>query len=559
MRLPPPRRSVPALGLVVLLVLLSAAPAGAAKRTLTVPVPEAAGNVTVAHVVLSVRGAGRRRGPLPRLVVRGRAGFAGVATVVGGVSRIKRTDRVVVSVVIVRRRNAGRPAPAQGSALVKIRFRKRAIRVRDVSEEIVANVLGRDGTPGYCDAIPRSFKGVAAKPLAGAPFARYATRATAKFGYLLGCRDAFGGRKAFVAVLRAAPAAGPQQPSAPPGPERVSQQLSAPVAVTECGTSPLPVDGPPEPFTAMWDRSGAGWTGGDGALSVPLPDGGIAWLMADTFIGGVADGRRVEPTMVTNSIVVQRGACMTTLFRRTITGAAVALVAPDDARTWYWPASGFVAGGELHVLYYVVVRGGPGQFNWSFSGTDMMSFSLPEVRAVRVRELAKDVAVRWGDAVVDDGGFTYVFGIETHGSSALHVARTPAGQLATAPWEYWNGSGWSSDRAASQAVLPDVGSVSFVVENGRWTLLSQGALLSDAITVRHAASPTGPWDAGTVVARAPAPAGGYTYGARLHPQLGGTDQALVSYSTNGWLWEDVLARPDLVRPRFIRVDLNQPG
>ena len=39
----------------------------------------------------------------------------------------------------------------------------------------------------------------------------------------------------------------------------------------------------------FWSRSGPGWTGGDSTYSTQLPDGRVAWLFGDTFLGTVAD------------------------------------------------------------------------------------------------------------------------------------------------------------------------------------------------------------------------------------------------------------------------------
>ena len=76
--------------------------------------------------------------------------------------------------------------------------------------------------------------------------------------------------------------------------------------------------------------------------------------------------------------------------------------------------------------------------------------------------------------------------------------------------------------------------------------------------MRRASAPEGPWSDATVIAHAVAPERGYSYGAALHPELGGgTDDMLLSYSVNGWEDEDLRARPDLYRPRFMRVNLGK--
>jgi len=64
---------------------------------------------------------------------------------------------------------------------------------------------------------------------------------------------------------------------------------------------------------AAYGDAGGHWTGGDGTVSVALPDGRVAWLFSDTFLGTVnSDGSRPPTTpMVQNSLVVQDGTGLT--------------------------------------------------------------------------------------------------------------------------------------------------------------------------------------------------------------------------------------------------------
>jgi hypothetical protein len=343
--------------------------------------------------------------------------------------------------------------------------------------------------------------------------------------------------------------------------DRAALVRGTPVGVRECGPGPLPLGGPPAMFDAMWERGGGGWTGGDGALSAPLPDGRVAWVFADTFIGGVtAAGRDERTDLVANTVVVQDGACLTTLAGGT-RARPRALMEPAVRRggaAWLWPASARVRQDRLELLCHRMERTGRGQFDWRFTGTELASFSLPGLRPAGVREVVADERVAWGGATVDDGPYTYVFGIEASGLlSRMHVARVGLGRVGDDPWRYWNGSGWVEDQGASAPVLDDVTTLSFIVDRGGWTLVTQRPVFQDEITLHHAPSPAGPWSPARTIARAAAPAGGYTYGATLHPELGGDRSAmLLSYSVNGWRWEDVLARPALYRPRFLRVDVR---
>jgi hypothetical protein len=51
-----------------------------------------------------------------------------------------------------------------------------------------------------------------------------------------------------------------------------------------------------------------GWNGGDGAYSLPLPDGRILWSFGETFYGTVDSGRKRDGNknvMVRNSFLIQ--------------------------------------------------------------------------------------------------------------------------------------------------------------------------------------------------------------------------------------------------------------
>src|SRR5438270_9691186 len=53
-------------------------------------------------------------------------------------------------------------------------------------------------------------------------------------------------------------------------------------------------------LTRLFTRS-EGWTGSDGAYSIPLGPDRTLWLFGDTFIGRVVDGKRVGARMVNNT------------------------------------------------------------------------------------------------------------------------------------------------------------------------------------------------------------------------------------------------------------------
>src|SRR6266540_6511735 len=69
---------------------------------------------------------------------------------------------------------------------------------------------------------------------------------------------------------------------------------------------------PAAQLNTLWNTygdQGGHWTGADSTVSVPLPDGRVAWLFSDTFLGTVAadHSRPKNSPFIHNSIVVQQG------------------------------------------------------------------------------------------------------------------------------------------------------------------------------------------------------------------------------------------------------------
>ncbi|MFL5885714.1 MAG: DUF5005 domain-containing protein [Thermoleophilaceae bacterium] len=354
----------------------------------------------------------------------------------------------------------------------------------------------------------------------------------------------------------AAPAAPPAggAPGNASGPETTS---GAP-----CGPAPTPIPQSDDGLSSLWTVCGPGWTGGDGAYSTRLPDGREVWAFGDTFLGRVnADGSRpADAPMVHNSLVVQDGTRLTTLHGGT-SAQPSSLVSPADPASWYWSGTPVVEGSKLY--WFLSRRRATGGGSWDFSYQDsaVATFSLPDLRLESVTTVPGGASVLWGAAVLDDGAYTYVYGTENSGGHRYaHVARAPRGQLASA-WEYFTGSGWSSDPAASARAVDGVSDAySVVARGGRWYLVSQDPGFGNVIRAYPATSPAGPWGSpvSLYTTSDPGPTR-YTYSAIAHPELSDASSLVVSYDVNtldhGTLYADVWS----YRPRFVRVPWSLLG
>jgi len=309
--------------------------------------------------------------------------------------------------------------------------------------------------------------------------------------------------------------------------------------------------------------TGGQWTGGDNTASVALPDGRVAWLFSDSFLGKVdADHTRPRDSpFVNNTIVVQEG----TLPVQTLHGGApdrpAALVAPSAANEYYWAQDGVVEGDSLRVFYNRYRRDGTGFWDFTLTGSALATFDLPGLTLRQVTSLPVGDRVAWGSAVLADGGYTYVYGAE-HTSDALrfaHVARVPAGGLSGA-WEFWTGSGWSTAAERSARLLSGVGTGYSVQRVGASYVLltTEGNLLfNPSIVAYTAAAPTGPWDGPRQLYTPTEAAPGssrVSYDARLHPELAAAGKLLISYNVNSLDAETGYTDARVYRPRFVEVD-----
>jgi fibronectin type 3 domain-containing protein/predicted RNA-binding protein with TRAM domain len=311
---------------------------------------------------------------------------------------------------------------------------------------------------------------------------------------------------------------------------------------------------------ATYGNQGGHWTGADSTTSVPLPDGRIAWLFSDTFLGTVnPDFSRPPGTpMVHNTIVVQDGTAPTQTIYGGTASAPKAVVEATDPADMYWVGDGTVAGGALKVFYNRYHRTGDGPLDFTLAGTALVTFALPALTVSSVQPLPLGATIGWGSAVLDDGGYTYVYGTESAGSLKFaHLARTPLGL--SGAWEFWTGSGWSSSESASTRLMSGVGTAFSVDKIGsQYVLVTQDAdtPFSPSIVAHVAPAPTGPFDAPRYLFDAPEPGNGkqqQIYDPRTHPELAANGKLLISYNVNSLDNAQNFADARIYRARFTEV------
>ncbi len=346
----------------------------------------------------------------------------------------------------------------------------------------------------------------------------------------------------------------------------------------------------------------SGITGADGGASVPLPGGRILWLLADSVVGEVVEGRHGPGSAIVNNAIVVHAVSrrpseppgpdsVTRLFGPPPrAGANSAWLMPDgqdgpieDARSWFWPTGGGAvvpgSGSERLVLFYTRVRrpGGAADgtiWNFEAAATTAAVIANPADRPAAWRVETHDLGpvgrsarrMTWGVGVLPEGGDVLLLGLDDTDklNKKAILARAPAGALHDpGAWRYWSGGAWSFDRADTAPVCDGVSDEFSIHRGGRvWVMIHMEPMFGTRIMLRTAPAPEGPWSEPRPVYQCPEPAGDprlMVYAARAHPELSGPDHLLVSYCVNSRDFGHMLSDASIYRVRFLRVPREAYG
>lgn len=335
-----------------------------------------------------------------------------------------------------------------------------------------------------------------------------------------------------------------------------------------CGVPGLAVRAVPDQrFNRAWADYGNDnslsddWTGADSSYSVALPDGRVVWLFSDTYLGkvGPEGGRPLSSPLINNSFVIERGRRLARTLHGGTAERPTALAVPTDA-SWYWTGDATVEGDSLRQFLPKFTRTGPGAWDWYWSGTDIGTYSLPGLELVRTTPAPSSNGVMYGSAVLEEDDFTYIYGSEDlQLVKYLHVARAPAGDL-LGPWEFFDGSGWSSNPAASVRLMAGVDNGIGVVQAGQGYVLftfDTKVIFGNEIVAYASCSPAGPWTNRTHVYSTPEQGPDlFSYGATVHPEFTRAGSLLLSYNVNTFEPLGNYRDVTVYRPRFLRVSLS---
>ncbi|MGW7478894.1 DUF4185 domain-containing protein [Nonomuraea muscovyensis] len=307
------------------------------------------------------------------------------------------------------------------------------------------------------------------------------------------------------------------------------------------------------------------WTGADGTYSLRLPNGRELWIFSDTFLGRVnPDGSRPpvvgeggDTVFLNNSFAVEQNGRLSTIHDGT-PAAPTSVMPPRDQNHWYWAGDATLAGNVVEVTYQEYERFGTGAWDWRWHRNVVARFAPNRLeRPASVHPLPSGHGVAWGSGILEDGGHTYVYGVEDHGSPKyMHIARV-RGKSLLGRWEYLTADGtWSATETDSAPVMSGVANEHSVTKVGDgYVLITHDTTeaLSAKIVAYFSCSPAGPFTGKQHVYTTPETGGNiFTYNAHAHPQISGAG-LVVSYNVNSFVNTDHYRDVSIYRPRFLDV------
>jgi hypothetical protein len=358
----------------------------------------------------------------------------------------------------------------------------------------------------------------------------------------------------------------------------------------------------PDPaWNALFTRTD-GWTGADGAATIPLSETRTLWLFGDTWIGAVRDNRHAEgSTIINNTIAIQyvrSTNSATTIAALSDGGAApradsitfhwnasadkpAAWAVPNQPNEWFWPANGIhiqtPAGDRLLLFMTRIARRGDDDSVWNFTfrGTSLLIITNPADDPAAWQHTQHTITtfnpgdrdIAWGAAVLHDPAdpaHLLIYGIDsTHIlSRTLLLARAPLDTIEDpASWRYHSSRGWSPSLADAAPIARNVGpelTIHYLPELDRFLLTHSEPPLGAGIIARTARTPLGPWSAPKTLYTCPEPAAdprNLVYAAKAHPELSRRGELLLSYCVNSTDFWHMCAHADLYLPRFVRVPI----
>jgi len=258
-----------------------------------------------------------------------------------------------------------------------------------------------------------------------------------------------------------------------------------------------------------------GWLSGDNNNPAILPDGRVAWVYNDSFMGPINPHTNVIATGVVphNLLVVQKGDTLNSVYGGSAPNP-VSLFDPNNGNE-FWQAGAVVENNELKLILIEVAN------QSSYAGhTWIGSMSLPDLKVGTLTRLTATTTTA-PNCALQDSTYDYLYFGASSAANEVHtvVGRVPKGQLdSQTPWQYYTGNGnWSIDFTQALNLIEGVSAGNVIKLGPHSYALSGVPNLSEEVDVWFAQNPWGPWVNKTVIYNIPAEESVLPYEGHIYP------------------------------------------
>jgi hypothetical protein len=314
-------------------------------------------------------------------------------------------------------------------------------------------------------------------------------------------------------------------------------------------TATTPTASVDAPLTSLLaNESGPGWVGGDATYSTLLPNGKESFVFSDTLFGTAqANGTAKVTAIAHNSELVGSMSDLQGDFGGTAAAPQTLITDTTDPGDQWQVAATYVENGQQLVFVdeFAPVAGSDFDSFTGLSGIAVMTIpadGVPVYSGVII--VPGDANTQWGKAVMQIGGYDYVYGSDINSALnayyGMKMARVPEGDsLDGADWTYWNGAAWVSGEANAEpdmtitvltGVAPQPGGTGYMAVS-----IPGWAGGDTTVAMSYACSASGPWSAPASVYTIPQVtqyANEIAYIPTFHPELSGAGGMVISYNIN---------------------------
>ncbi|AUP80637.1 DUF4185 domain-containing protein [Flavivirga eckloniae] len=320
-----------------------------------------------------------------------------------------------------------------------------------------------------------------------------------------------------------------------------------------------------------------GVTGADGAISFLLTNGTSVFMMGDSFLKPVVDGKRdPKSKMINNTFIVvdKKNNRSTSIFKGTLNDPETMLLPKNNKGTkeYYWPGHGFEFNGELHIFMSRFKHISNDTWGFKYTGVDYLKLDKETFSIISQEDFpyALKNGVHYGHSIINEQDYTYIYGSkQVDDGATLHVARGVVDEATNTltGYEFFNGKDWVKTPEESEQLkgidkqVPEQFTV-FKYSNKYILIMQERDLTSGNIYSYVSDLPTGPWKNKTFLYHTTEQETSkkdklFTYNAMAHPQFIENDRLLVSYCTNSFLVPTIHENVDYYRPKFLWVPMKK--